>query len=54
MAWYTNIVKGRLVFNRKEVYSDGSLTEVRIWQIRKSRTFPTGVKYAMYFIGPPA
>ena len=34
------------------MYPDGSLTEIRIWQARKQRAFPTGVKYAFYFIGP--
>jgi hypothetical protein len=46
-------VKARLVFAKKEVYADGSLTEIRIWQVRKSAAFPSGVKYAFYFIGPP-
>jgi hypothetical protein len=45
-------VKGRLVFGKKEVYPDGSLTEIRIWQVHKSTAFPTGVKYAFYFVGP--
>ena len=46
-------MKARLVFRKKEVYTDGSLTEIRIWQVRKSAAFPTGVKYAFYFISPP-
>lgn len=46
-------MKARLVFRKKEMYSDGSLTEIRIWQVEKSKAFPTGVKYAFYFIGPP-
>jgi hypothetical protein len=35
------------------MYPDGSLTEIRIWQVSKGRAFPAGVKYAFYFIGPP-
>jgi hypothetical protein len=35
------------------MYSDGSLTEIRIWQVNRNPAFPTGVKYAFYFIGPP-
>lgn len=46
-------MKARLVFHKKEVYSDGSLTEIRIWQVARQSAFPTGVKYAFYFIGPP-
>ena len=46
-------MKARLVFAKREVYADGSLTEIRIWQVRKSAAFPSGVKYAFYFIGPP-
>ncbi len=46
-------MKARLVFRKKEVYPDGSLTDIRIWQVARQPTFPTGVKYAFYFIGPP-
>src|SRR5262245_12947088 len=46
-------MRARLVFHKKEVYADGSMTEIRIWQVTKSPAFPTGVKYAFYFIGPP-
>jgi hypothetical protein len=35
------------------VQPHGSLTEIRIWQVTKQPAFPTGVKYAFYFIGPP-
>jgi len=35
------------------MYPDGSLTEVRIWQVNKDAAFPTGVQYSFYFIGPP-
>jgi hypothetical protein len=34
------------------MYPDGSLTEIRIWQVNKQSAFPTGVKYAFYFVGP--
>lgn len=33
--------------------ADGGFTEIKIWQVRKGREFPTGIKYAMYLIGPP-
>ncbi len=46
-------MRARLVFHKKEVYLDGSLTEIRIWQVNKQPAFPTGVKYAFYLIGPP-
>ena len=46
-------MKARLVFHKKEVYADGSMTEMRIWQVTKTPAFPTGVKYAFYFLGPP-
>lgn len=46
-------MKAQLVFAKKEVYADGSLTDIRIWQVRKSAAFPAGVKYAFYFIDPP-
>ncbi len=46
-------MKARLIFRKKEIYPDGSLTEIRIWQVNKSRAFPSEVKYAFYFIGPP-
>ncbi|MBI3757360.1 MAG: hypothetical protein HY267_05225 [Deltaproteobacteria bacterium] len=46
-------MRARLVFHKKEVYADGSLTEIRIWQVNKQLAFPTGVKYAFYFVGPP-
>jgi hypothetical protein len=46
-------MRARLVFHKKEVYPDGSLTEIRIWQVNKQSAFPTGVKYAFYFVGPP-
>ena len=46
-------MKARLVFAKREVYANGSLTEIRIWQVRKSAAFPSGVKYAFYFIGSP-
>lgn len=46
-------MRARLVFRKKEMYPDGSLTEIRIWQVKKSRTFSSGVKYAFYFVGPP-
>ena len=46
-------MRARLVFRKKEMYPDGSLTEIRIWQVNRSRIFPSGVKYAFYFIGPP-
>ena len=45
-------MKARLIFKRSEVYPDGSLTEIRIWQVEKSGAFPAGIKYAFYFIGP--
>ena len=45
-------MKARLIFEKKELYPDGSLTEIRIWQVGKSKTFPLGIKYAFYFIGP--
>jgi hypothetical protein len=45
-------MKARLVFRKKEVYVDGSLVEIRIWQVAASSTFPNGIKYAFYFIGP--
>ena len=45
-------MKARLVFHKKEVYVDGSLTEILIWQVVTSPSFPTGIKYAFYFIGP--
>jgi len=32
---------------------DGSVTDIRIWQVPKSVAFPEGIKYAFYFIGPP-
>jgi hypothetical protein len=41
------------VFHKKEVYPNGSLTEIRIWQVNKQSAVPTGVKYAFYFVGPP-
>lgn len=46
-------MKGRLVFRKREVYADGSLTEIRIWQVDKRAAFPSGVKYAFYYIGLP-
>ncbi len=46
-------MRARLVFNKKEVYPDSSLTEIRIWQVDKRKAFPTGIKYSSYFIGPP-
>ena len=45
-------MKARLIFKKKEVYLDGSLTEIRIWQVEKSSISPAGIKYAFYFIGP--
>jgi len=35
------------------MYRDGSLVEIRIWQVRRSSKFPNGMKYALYLIGPP-
>lgn len=32
---------------------DGSVTDIRIWQVPKGAAFPEGIKYAFYFIGPP-
>ena len=46
-------MKGRLVFRKREVYADGSLTEIRIWQVDRRTAFPSGVKYAFYYVGPP-
>ncbi len=46
-------MRARLVFAKKEVYADGSLADIRIWQVREGAAFPSGVKYAFYFIGPP-
>ena len=46
-------MRAQLIFNKKEVYPDGSLTKIRIWQVNKSKAFPAGIKYSFYFIGPP-
>lgn len=46
-------MRARLVFSKKEVYVDGSVTDIRIWQVPKGVAFPEGIKYAFYFIGPP-
>ena len=45
-------MKARLIFKKKELYPDGSLTEIRIWQVEKNSIFLAGIKYALYFIGP--
>jgi len=40
----------KLVFHQKVVHEDGSIVEVKIWQVPKSVRSPDGVKYFFYLV----
>jgi len=49
--WYniTNI-RARLVYHVKEYHIDGSVQEIKIWEVPKSKNRPHGLKYSFAYI----
>lgn len=42
--------KARLVIHRRVVEPDGSLVEIKVWQVPKSLRQPYGFKYSLVYI----
>ena len=43
-------MKAELLYHEKKYYDDGSLMEVKIWQVPQSPTKPHGYKYSFVYI----
>jgi len=40
----------KLVVHEKMVYADGSIVEIKAWEVPKTQTRPEGYKYSMVYI----
>ena len=43
-------MRARLVYHVKEYYVDGSVQEIKIWEVPKSKNRPHGLKYSFAYI----
>ena len=43
-------MKARLIYHVKEIATDGDITEIKIWQVPKSKDKPHGIKYSLAYI----
>lgn len=47
---FNTIMKARLIYHQKFVYSDGAVREMILWQLpEKSSERPHGMKYRLYY-----
>ena len=42
--------KGNLIVHRRVIESDGSLVEIKVWQVPKNPRQPHGFKYSLVYI----
>ena len=40
----------QLLLHERIIQPDGSLIEMKIWQVRKSSYYPLGVRYSLYLV----
>ena len=43
-------MKARLIYHVKAIATDGDITEIKIWQVPKSKDKPRGMKYSFAYI----
>ena len=43
-------MKARLIYHVKAIATDGDITEIKIWQVPKSKDKPHGMKYSFAYI----
>jgi hypothetical protein len=43
-------MKASLIYHVKKYYADGSLQEIKIWKVPKSKDRPHGLKYSFAYI----
>lgn len=43
-------MKGRKIFHQKKRYTDGSIIEMKIWQVKPDMDRPHGLKYSLAYI----
>lgn len=43
-------MKGKKIFHQKKRYPDGSIVEMKIWQVKPDRHRPHGLKYSLAYI----
>ena len=43
-------MKAELVFHTKHVNRDGSIIEMKIWRVEKTKDKPYGIKYSLVYI----
>lgn len=50
MAYNATYMKGKKIFHQKKKYPDGSIVEMKIWQVKPDRNRPQGLKYSLAYI----
>ncbi|HLE18901.1 MAG TPA: DUF6516 family protein [Syntrophales bacterium] len=50
MAYNTTYMRGKKIFHQKKRYPDGSIVEMKIWQVKPDRDRPHGLKYSLAYI----
>ena len=43
-------MRGKKIFHQKKRYPDGSIVEMKIWQVKPDRDRPQGLKYSFAYI----
>ena len=50
MAYNATYMKGTKIFHQKKRYPDGSIIEMKIWQVEPDSNRPQGLKYSLAYI----
>lgn len=45
-------MKATLKLHQKRVFKDGSVLEMKLWEVKKSRSYPDSLKYSLIFASP--
>lgn len=43
-------MRAELIFHEKFINADESVIEMKVWQVPKSRHYPVGVRYSLYWV----
>jgi len=50
VAYDTSYMNGKKIFHEKKRYLDGSIVEMKIWQVKPDKDRPHGLKYSLAYI----
>ena len=45
-------MKATLHLHQKRVFKNGSVLEMKLWEIKKSGSYPDGIRYSLIFVNP--